>query len=64
MTNRNKAIIGVTAIAAISIGVIVLLSKKNRIKKEKILEDVADEGYETALDILYPLKSRKMSRMY
>lgn len=57
MTNRNKLILGVTAVGAI--GVIFLLTRKQKVKKEKMLNDIADEGYETAGDILYPLKSKK-----
>lgn len=57
MTNKSKIILGVTAISAIS--VIFLLTRKHKVKKEKMLDDIADEGYETAGDILYPLKTRK-----
>lgn len=57
MTKKNKILLGVTAIGAIS--VIFLLTRKHKVKKEKMLDDIADEGYETAGDILYPLKTRK-----
>lgn len=53
MKNRQIIIIGITSIAAI--GLIVLLAgktKKNRIMQR--LDRIAEEGYETAGDILYP----------
>jgi hypothetical protein len=59
MKNRTKIILGLTAVGAIS--AVLLLSRKQKAKKKKMkmLDDIADEGYETAGDILYPLKTRK-----
>lgn len=66
MKNGEKIAIGVTAIAAI--GLIVLLTQKRRQKRIFTqLDRIAEEGYETAGDILYPLKhtrSRKNPYSY
>jgi hypothetical protein len=48
-------IIGVVSVVAVSWVVSVLL-QKNTIEKRQI--EVADAGYETAYDVLYPLRSR------
>ena len=53
MKNRQIIIIGITSIAAI--GLVILLA--GRTKKHRILErldKIAEEGYETAGDILFP----------
>lgn len=53
MKSRQIIIVGITSIAAI--GLIVLLAGK--IKKHRImqrLDRIAEEGYETAGDILFP----------
>lgn len=58
MRNRNTIILaGLTA--ALAVGTILFISgatKKRRIFVQS--KEVADEGYETALDILFPLKSQ------
>lgn len=58
MTKQNTLIlIGITA--ALTVTTLVLFTSLK--KKRKVLQfqkqEVADEGYETAFDILYPLKS-------
>ncbi|HEX8357999.1 MAG TPA: hypothetical protein VF610_11325 [Segetibacter sp.] len=60
--NRYKVIIGVASIAVI--GLVVFLAGKNKESKtfEK-LNRIADEGYETAGDILFPLKNPR-TRIY
>ena len=53
MKNRHIVIIGITSLA--TIGLIILLAgktKKYRIRER--LDKIADEGYETAGDILFP----------
>lgn len=53
MKNRQIIILGITSIAAI--GLLVLLSGK--VKRHRIMErldKIAEEGYETAGDILFP----------
>jgi hypothetical protein len=60
MKTRNLAI-GIAS--TLAIGIVVYLVRRN--KEEKImLNKIADEGYETAEDILYPLKSYKRRRWY
>ena len=61
MKNRYKLIIGITSLAAV--GLIVYINTSKKIKSEKMLDQIADEGYETAGDILFPLRSKK-SRKY
>lgn len=51
----SKLALGFIATSAIVAGFI-MLSKKRKHKLGKILSEVADEGYETAHDILYPRK--------
>ena len=46
----------VTAVATV---VAAKLTKKNKEKKYKRLDVIADEGYETAHDILFPGKSKE-----
>ena len=53
MKNRQILIIGITSIA--TIGLVILLAGKH--KKHRIMErldKIAEEGYETAGDILFP----------
>ena len=60
MAIRNKVLIGVTSITAI--GLVICISRKKRIQKQIVSYQIAEEGYETAHDILYPLKSRQYRR--
>ncbi len=66
MRNGQKITIGITAIAAV--GVIIYVARKRRQKRIFTrLDRIAEEGYETAGDILYPLKhtrSRKNPYSY
>ena len=56
MKDRNKIIIGLTS-AAILIGVGALIAgRKKKQCKNTRLDKIADEGYETAGDILYPMR--------
>lgn len=56
----SKLIIGLAAIAAF--GLILLLTNKE--KKKKRLQKVAEEGYETASDILFPNKSKSSRKLH
>jgi hypothetical protein len=54
----NKLGLGIIAGAAlVAAGIILAKNRKKRITR--MLSEVADEGYETAHDILYPGKSKK-----
>ena len=62
MSRTSKTIVGVASITA-AIGMIVYLRYKKQIKKQQaILDRVADEGYETAYDVLFPLKTNLLKR--
>ncbi len=65
MSGKNKKLIGLVSIATLTtVGVVFFISWKKHVKKQKrILEQIADEGYETAHDILYPLKRSPIRRM-
>ena len=61
MTINKKLLLTVTSLVAI--GAIIYFSRKNRLERERILEQVADEGYETAYDIISPLRSQLRYRV-
>jgi hypothetical protein len=63
MTKKTKLILGLTAIGAISAVLLLANRQKAKKKKQQMLDDIADEGYETAGDILYPLKTKKFKRV-
>jgi hypothetical protein len=65
MSRNNKKIIGLVSIASLAtIGAVFFFSWKKHVKKQKrILDQIADEGYETAHDILYPLKRSPIRRI-
>lgn len=54
----SKLAVGILAGAAL-VTAAMILAKKRKIKLGQMLSDVADEGYETAHDILYPGRSKK-----
>ena len=55
MRQGEKALIGITSILAIGLAIyLVVKTKKDRMWER--LDKIAEEGYETAADILYPLK--------
>ena len=63
MSRTSKTILGVASITAI--GMIVYMRYKKQMKKQQaILDRVADEGYETAYDVLYPLKPNVLRRLF
>lgn len=58
MTKKNTLIlIGVTAALTVTTFVLVTRFKKKRKFLQLQRQEVADEGYETAFDILFPLQS-------
>jgi len=59
MKTRNKILFGLS-VAAI-VGLIVYVIRKKNTKK--MLNQIADEGYETAHDILFPNKEKRDSRL-
>jgi hypothetical protein len=61
MSNTNKIITGIVALGVI--GMVIFLNKKGvRKQNEEESALVADEGYETAYDILFPIKKSKLRR--
>ncbi len=54
MTKRTKVFIGIVSLTAI--GIAIYSTRKKRQFKAMVRDIVADEGYETAQDILFPLK--------
>ncbi len=59
----RKLTIGI--VSTITVGIIIYFIKKSRIEKNKLekrLVSVADAGYETAHDILFPLRSQRLKR--
>ena len=67
MSKNSKAVIGVASLASLAaIGVIIYFSysKKKVLKQNERLERVAEEGYEFAQDILFPLKRHPLKRFF
>lgn len=58
---KNTVIIGIAS--AILIGAVVYYIRKNKQHEKQQLLHVADAGYETAHDVLFPMKSRWWKRM-
>jgi hypothetical protein len=56
----TKIIAGLAAVTAI--GILLLLTSKQ--KKKKRLKKIAEEGYETASDILFPNKSNPSKKLH
>ncbi|MCP9752766.1 hypothetical protein [Ferruginibacter sp. HRS2-29] len=54
----NKLALGILAGAAL-VAASMVLAKNRRKKVSRMLSEVAEEGYETAHDILYPGKGKK-----
>jgi len=62
MTRKNAIILGVAALVAV--GTVVYVSGRGRKRKTLKMQqyEVAEEGYETAFDILFPEKKKKFGR--
>ena len=56
-----KKKLAITIASTIAVGIVIYLVQKNR--EEKRTMDIADAGYETAHDILYPLKKQRWKRI-
>ena len=59
MKISNKILLGVTAVAVA--GFVVYVA--NRKRTQQMLDQVADEGYETAHDILFPDKEKRDKKL-
>jgi hypothetical protein len=58
MKDSYKILIGITSLAA-AFGIVLYYTGKNKKHKNfERLEMIADEGYETAADILFPLREK------
>jgi len=63
MKTSTKTMIGVAALAAVGLAIYVL-SREKRLARKDRLAHVADEGYETAHDVLYPNKYKPSKLQY
>jgi hypothetical protein len=57
MKQSLRILIGLTSIALF--GVVIYFAKKDQTLKRRS-QEVADEGYETAYDVLYPMVKRRV----
>ncbi len=60
MSKNQRLGIGLALVATAS--VVLLFSVKTKKDKKRQLHEVAEEGYETAHDVLYPLKIQRLKR--
>ena len=60
MKTRNKIILATAAIAVT--GLIVYAASRHK-KTNKMLTEIADEGYETAPDVLFPDKQKRSNKL-
>ena len=61
MKLRDKTLLVTSAFALVAITFVLLQKKKE--KEAHMRDSIADEGYETAGDILYPLKTKRPRKM-
>jgi hypothetical protein len=59
MLNKYKYVTGIASIAVVGLVVFLALKSKESRTFQK-LDRIADEGYETAGDILFPLKTPRL----
>ena len=60
MTKKNTFILlGLTVVLTVTTVVLISSIKKKRRTVQLQKQEIADEGYETAYDILYPLKKQQ-----
>ncbi|CAN5749299.1 hypothetical protein BH10BAC3_BH10BAC3_42590 [soil metagenome] len=66
MTRKNITLISIASVASLTtLGVVFFIGWRKHMKKQqRILDRIADEGYETAHDILYPLKKSSIRKIY
>ena len=60
MKTRNKIILATAAIAVT--GLLVYAASRHK-KTKRILTEIADEGYETAPDVMFPGKATRNSKL-
>jgi hypothetical protein len=64
MSKNSKALIGMASLAAIGVLMYWRYNRKKVKKEMERLERVAEEGYEFAQDILFPLKRHPLKRFF
>jgi preprotein translocase subunit YajC len=64
MKKSAKIIIPIAALAVVQMILLVRKRQRTRQRTKYILYEVAEAGYETAEDVLFPLKSSRLSRRY
>ena len=64
MKTSTKTMIGVAALAAVGLAIYVMSREKRKEKTNSRLAHIADEGYETAHDVLYPNKFKPSKLQY
>jgi hypothetical protein len=63
MKKSTKIILAITAAAAVTGCIMYVVRRHNTNRKNRKSVRVADEGYETAHDILFPNKPKKRIRL-
>jgi len=58
MKNRDKILIGATTTLTVVSLVLLLVGKKLVYKRNERLDRIAEEGYEFAADVLYPVQNK------
>jgi hypothetical protein len=61
INTRQTLLFGASSIAAVAL-VVYLAGKRKRSNRNRRLNRIADEGYETAQDILYPISTKRMRK--
>jgi len=59
MKTRSKILLGAALVAVVGMVIYAIRRKNTR----KMLDQIADEGYETAHDVLYPNKDKRDKRL-
>ena len=62
MKLRDKALIATAALGVAAVAFLLVQRKKQ--KEARMRDSIADEGYETAGDILYPLKTKRVKMKF
>ena len=62
MKTNTKLAITLAATTAIALGITIYIRRKSQ--QEEMLNKIANEGYETAGDIHFPLKGRRLKRFF
>jgi hypothetical protein len=63
MRKSEKIIAGIAMVAILTTAGIIFFSVKKD-KKQKMLSEVSDAGYETAYDILFPLRNARFKKAF